>query len=98
MPAKNDLPCEKLRALIGQQVKYHQHSCEIIELLDGCELVLQVLTDDTNIQASQYGDGHRTVPVTYTLSIFDGEGSLHPELEAAGLGGLLGQICKDKTP
>jgi hypothetical protein len=96
MQAKNDVPCEKLRALIGQQVKYHQHSCEIIELLDGCELVLQVLADDTSIQATQYGDGHRTVPVTYTLPIFDGEGNLHPELETAGLGELLGAICKDQ--
>jgi hypothetical protein len=92
MPRKSNIPCEHLLALIGQQVTYHQHRCEIIELLDGCELVLQVLEDDTNIQPTQYGEGHRTVPVIYTLPVFDGEGDLHAELVAAGLDKLLEAI------
>lgn len=89
MPAKHKFNCEQLLTLIGQQLVYQQQSCEIIELLDGCELVLQVLESDTSIQATQYGEGHRAVPVTYTLSIFDGEGELHPELVIAGLEQLL---------
>jgi hypothetical protein len=88
-------PCKELLALIGQQVFYHQHRCEIIELLDGCELVLQVLEKDTSIQASQYGEGHRTVPLTYTLPVFDGEGNLHPELEVTGLDKLLSEHLSD---
>ena len=66
MPAKNSIiTTDDLLALIGRQVVYQQQSCEIVELLDGCEFVLQVLDDESNIQATQYGEGHRTVPVTY---------------------------------
>ncbi len=95
MPTKSDIPGENLLALIGQQVTYHQHRCEIIELLDGCQLVLQVLENDHDIQPTQYGEGHRTVPVTYTLPVFDGEGNLHAELEAAGLDKLLSEYLPD---
>lgn len=91
MSSKTDIPCAHLLALIGQQVVYHQQQCEIIELLDGCELVLQVLEKDVSIQPTQYGEGHRAVPVTYTLSVFDAEGHLHAELIAAGLDKLLSQ-------
>ena len=85
MPAKSNLSREDLLTLIGQQIIYNRQQCEIIELLDGCELVLQVLNTDSNIQPTQYGEGHRPVPVTHTLPIFDGEGHLHAELVAAGL-------------
>lgn len=78
-------PREKLLALIGQQLTYHQQQCEIIELLDDCQLVVQVLQDETSIQPTQYGEGHRAVPVTYVIPIFDGEGDLHPEIVATGL-------------
>ena len=44
-----------------------------------------LLENDINIQATQYGEGHRAVPVTYILSVFDGEGELHAELITAGL-------------
>jgi len=48
-------------------------------------------SNDTSIQATQYGEGHRAVPVTYILSVFDGEGELHTELMAAGIDILLGK-------
>jgi len=89
MSANKKFQCEHLLALLGQQVVYQRQQCEIIELLDGCELVLQVLEADTSIQATQYGEGHRDVPVTYILSVFDGEGELHTELIAAGIDVLL---------
>ena len=91
MPTNNIVTIEHLLTLIGQQVVFQQQQCEIIELLDGREFVLQVLKDNTNIQATQYGEGHRDVPVTYVLPIFDGEGDLHAELVAAGLDQLLAQ-------
>ena len=80
-------PC--LLALIGRQIVFQQQQCEIVELLDDCKFVLQVLENDRNIQATQYGEGHRTVPVTYILPIFDGEGNLHAELLATDLQNLL---------
>jgi len=89
MSANKRFECEHLLALLGRQVVYQQQQCEIIELLDACELVLQVLNPDTSIQATQYGEGHRAVPVTYILSVFDGEGELHTELIAAGIDILL---------
>jgi hypothetical protein len=85
MPTKHNIPYERLLTLIGQQVVYHQHQCEIIELLDGCSVVLQVLESETSIQATQYGEGHRNVPVTYIVPIFDGEGQLHHDLIVGGL-------------
>jgi hypothetical protein len=89
MSANKVFECEHLLALLGQQVVYQTHQCEIIELLDGCNLVLQVLEQDRNIQATQYGEGHRNVPVTYILPVFDGEGELHSEVLAAGIDQLL---------
>jgi hypothetical protein len=89
MPTNNIVTIEHLLTLIGQQVVFKKQQCEIIELLDGCKFVLQVLVDETNIQATQYGEGHRAVPVTYVLPVFDGEGNLHTELLAAGLDTLL---------
>jgi hypothetical protein len=85
MPANPNLRSEQLLTLIGQQLVYQHQRCEIIELLDDCELVLQVLDAERNIQATQYGEGHRAAPKTYTLPVFDGEGELHPELVIAGL-------------
>jgi len=91
MPANKLFKCEHLLTLLGQQVVYQQQRCEIIELLDDCKLVLQVLEPDTSIQASQYGEGHRDVPMTYVLSVFDGEGELHTEMVTAGIDILLAQ-------
>ncbi|PHS22906.1 MAG: hypothetical protein COA83_10990 [Methylophaga sp.] len=95
MPTNNKYSSEILLTLLGQQVIYQSKKCEIIELLDGCELVLQVLEEGTSIQATQYGEGHRNVPATYILSIFDGEGNLHADLISAGLGDLLKRLCNN---
>ncbi|MFW5426670.1 MAG: hypothetical protein ACKE8G_05080 [Methylophagaceae bacterium] len=94
MPANKSFPCETLLTLLGQQVIYQNQKCEIIELLDGCELVLQVLEDETSIQATQYGEGHRNVPATYILPVFDGEGSLHVDIIGTGLDSLLEALAK----
>ena len=85
MPANNKFSCENLLTLLGRQVVHQNQKCEIIELLDGCELVLQALENETSIQATQYGEGHRNVPATYILPVFDGEGSFHADIIAAGL-------------
>jgi len=85
MPKNNSCDKQYLLTLIGQQLNYHNQRCEIIELLDDCQFVLQVLKAETNIQATQYGEGHRAVPVTYVVPIFDGEGDIHPELKTSGL-------------
>tara|TARA_B100000787_G_scaffold47073_1_gene33798 strand:- start:442 stop:723 length:282 start_codon:yes stop_codon:yes gene_type:complete len=84
MLAKNKtIGRQDLLALIGRQIFFQHQQCEIVELLDDCKFVLQVLENDRNIQASQYGEGHRTVPLTYILPIFDGAGNIHTELLAA---------------
>lgn len=89
MPANKYIEKKDLLTLIGQQVECRQQQCEIIELLDESEFVLQVLKRDTNIQATQYGEGHRDVPITYIIPIYDGEGDLNAELKSAGLEQLL---------
>jgi len=85
MSSKNNFESKHLLSLIGQQVVYQEKKCEIIELLDGCNIVLQVLESGTNIQATQYGEGHRDVPVTHILPIFDGAGELHIEMGLIGV-------------
>jgi hypothetical protein len=94
MLTNNTFNCESLLTLLGQQVMYQSQKCEIIELLDGCELVLQALEDETSIQATQYGEGHRNVPATYILPIFDGEGNLHADIIGTGLDSLLEDLAK----
>lgn len=89
MMASKLLTSEQLLTLIGQQCVYEGHTCEIIEVLDSSELVLQVLEPDTSIQATQYGEGHRTVPMTFILPLFDGEGQLHSEIIQAEITRLL---------
>ncbi len=89
MSANQLFKCEHLLALLGQQVVYQQQKCEIVELLDGCNLVLQVLENDKSIQATQYGEGHRNVPMTHIIPVLDGEGALHSEIYAAGIDVLL---------
>ena len=80
-----------LLALIGRQVVYQQHQCEIIELLDERTLVLQTMVqqvdegDEYQIQATQHGEGHREVPMTFSVAVFDSEGDDHPEFLALGL-------------
>lgn len=90
--ANNTFTREDLLTLLGQRVIYQSQKCEIIELLDGCELVLQVLEDETSIQATQYGEGHRSVPATYILPVFDGEGNLHADIIGTGLDSVLGTL------
>lgn len=97
MTPNNKFTCDKLLTLLGQQVVYQSQKCEIIELLDGCELVLQVLEDETSIQATQYGEGHRNVPTTYILPVFDGEGNLHPDIIGTGLDSLLIKLQQQKS-
>lgn len=87
--ANNTLTREDLLTLLGQQLTYQGQRCEIIELLDGCEFVLQVLENDSSIQATQYGEGHRNVPATYILPVFDGEGNLHADIIGTGLDSIL---------
>ena len=89
MPANKIVDRSHLLTLIGQQVTYRQHLCEIIELLDDDMLILRVSDQATSIQMTQHGEGHREVPTTYTLPVFDGEGNLHPEVEAIGITDLL---------
>jgi len=89
MTANKGLSSKQLLTLIGHQLVYQEDLCEIIEILDECELVLQVLESESSIQATQYGEGHRTVPMTYILPLYDGEGELHAEIILAGIEPLL---------
>lgn len=89
MPTNKIVERSRLLTLIGQQVTYQQHLCEIIELLDDDMLILRVSDQATSIQMTQHGEGHREVPKTYTLPVFDGEGNLHSEVEAIGIATLL---------
>ncbi len=62
---------EKLRSMIGLQVKYRGVFCEIVEVLEeDLSLVLNDLEYHVSIQADQHGEAHRRVPRTYTIPIF----------------------------
>lgn len=74
-----------MRNLIGIRVRYQGTVYEIIEVLDdGPSLVLQDYENHTTIQADQYGEAHRRVPPTLTLTIHTTEDG-RTDLEAIGL-------------
>lgn len=74
--------CDDLRHIIGKQLNYKGHNCEIIEVLeDGPQLVLRNLDvesmdvdngDARNpIQPNQFGEAHRRTPETFTVPALD---------------------------
>lgn len=74
--------CDDLRHIIGKQLNYKGHNCEIIEVLeDGPQLVLRNLdvenvevdNGDTRnpIQPNQFGEAHRRTPETFTVPALD---------------------------
>jgi hypothetical protein len=76
------MTCDDLRHIIGKQLNYKGHSCEIIEVLeDGPQLVLRNLdynpiADEANdgrnpIQPNQFGEAHRRTPETFTVPALD---------------------------
>lgn len=76
------MTCEDLRHIIGRQLNYKGHNCEIIEVLeDGPQLVLRNLDfDEINtlqsesrnpIQPNQFGEAHRRTPETFTIAALD---------------------------
>ncbi len=72
---------EQLRILIGRQVQHHGIGCQIIEVLeDGPALILQDSEMHRGVQADQFGEAHRLVVETYTVSVFIADGSAyHPD-------------------
>lgn len=73
--------CDDLRHIVGQQLNYKGHNCEVIEVLeDGPQLVLRNL-DVINqqeqdsvrnpIQPNQFGEAHRRTPETFTVPALD---------------------------
>lgn len=73
--------CDDLRHIIGQQLNYKGHACEVIEVLeDGPQLVLRNLdvanAEDQElsrnpIQPNQFGEAHRRTPETFTVPALD---------------------------
>lgn len=75
---------EDLRHIIGKQLNYKGHQCEVIEVLeDGPQLVLRNLdvelesqesipSESRNpIQPNQFGEAHRRTPETFTIPAVD---------------------------
>lgn len=76
---------DDLRHIIGKQLNYKGHQCEVIEVLeDGPQLVLRNLdllgpqdeAQDGNggrnpIQPNQFGEAHRRTPETFTVPALD---------------------------
>lgn len=73
--------CDDLRHIIGQQLNYKGHTCEVIEVLeDGPQLVLRNLDvvsaqeqalSRNPIQPNQFGEAHRRTPETFTVPALD---------------------------
>ncbi len=73
----------RLRALVGRQVEYHGHTCQIIEVLDSEQaLVVQcsLLDSPRTIQGNQFGEATRRVQACHTLPLYDEDRKLNPDI------------------
>ena len=65
---------EKLRDMIGLNVRHEGVTCCVVEIIDeGPSLVLERRDQHLSIQPDQFGEAHRRVPQTFTISILSCE-------------------------
>ena len=61
---------EKLRDMIGLNVRHEGVICCVVEVIDeGPAIVLERRDQYLSIQPDQFGEAHRRVPQTFTVSI-----------------------------
>ena len=65
---------EKLHDMIGLKVRHEGVVCCVVEIIDeGPSLVLERRDQHLSIQPDQFGEAHRRVPQTFTISILSSE-------------------------
>jgi hypothetical protein len=85
----NLITLERLRALVGTELRYQGMACTLVELLDDPPvLVLRPLGSEPVIQADNFGKPMRHAPLLFELPVFapDGE-SLSAELKLVSVPG-----------
>jgi hypothetical protein len=61
---------DKLRDMIGLNVLHEGVACCVVEIIDdGPSLVLECIDHRLSIQPDQFGEAHRRVPQTFTVSV-----------------------------
>jgi hypothetical protein len=70
---------QRLRDLVGKQVRYSGNACSIIEVLEAEQaLVVRCESSERVIQANQFGEATRRVQEVHTLPLFDDSHRLNP--------------------
>ena len=65
---------DKLRDMIGLNVRHEGVACCVVEVIDeGPSIVLECRDHRLSIQPDQFGEAHRRVPQTFTVSILSVE-------------------------
>lgn len=74
---------EKLRRKIGMHAWHQGQECCIVELLEDKPALILVAEDTNSIQANQFGNPHRRVPLSFIVQVLSSDGQeLHPDYQA----------------
>lgn len=82
MPEIN-INIEKLRKQIGLRVWHLGQECRVVELLEDEPALVLVASDTDSIQADQFGNAHRKVPMSYIVQVLTHDKQeYHPDYQA----------------
>jgi hypothetical protein len=86
---RNLITLERLRALVGTELRYQGMACMLVELLDDPPvLVLRPIGGEPVIQADNFGKPTRHAPQLFELPVFAPDGvSLSAELQLVSVPG-----------
>lgn len=80
---ETEINIETLRKKIGMLVLHLGQECRVVELLEDDPALVLVADDTDSIQADQFGNAHRKVPLTYIIQVLSPDKQeLHPDYQA----------------
>lgn len=80
------LPPLQLQALVGRHARYQGRRLVVLEVLpEPAAVVLTEPSGDRPIQANQFGEVGRRAPTTWTIPVYQSDGSYHPLFRELGL-------------
>lgn len=78
-----EIDIEVLRKKIGLRVWHQGQECCVVELLEDEPALILVAGDTDSIQADQFGNAHRKVPMSYIVQVLSHDRrELHPDYQA----------------
>lgn len=80
---ETEIDIEALRKKIGMRVWHLGQECRVVELLEDEPALVLVADDTDSIQADQFGNAHRKVPMSHIVQVLSHDKQeLHPDYQA----------------